>query len=958
MPSRANSLLSQAVRSMYSDTFNDVGDNRSESGISQSRGSLRSSFHDNSSFGSKAFLRPRLNSSIGPSAKARAKKKKDKHNSDRMSQSGSYLRDNTASILALRKESFKGKPSSSMTSKGTAESTNDISALVRWNSTLNGSTRNESQSQSQPVTSRSTNTPGSSKIKRIKKASRLLQEVPFTFVISRLHQRMASNTNKRDALIFLILVIMFCFATNTDTTVAYAGAQSVSQMFYQKFFPSQEKQMEHFRQRVGEMGLPPWVAVDKTFSEIYHSSEWLDFVQDVILKGLFTFLGPEDRRYNGTNTVPVGAVRFRTIRAAECTNQLQDQIYPKDGDHTEFSRDCWPTLAKGKGELTEDSICPDVRNPLKPEEPLYRYHKCKSYLGSTTKGHVTEYHCGGYSFDIPFSVNQSTLDLFINALRDASCPFVNTWSTRLVLIQFYVYVPSVNAFYQVRYRSEVTSSGWDSNRAEHNYLHAYTIKNSTSFLAYMSVVCLVFVVYMIMVVYNIVSHVRHGGKKTITFFTSPLVYVDVCICASAITFFVLRFMCMAKSITLFSTREFSYPFDVPYPEELERIYYYAAWKKAGGICLLLMSIRITRIFYLAKPLEAVMLTLNMFFSSFCIILVIYAVILVGFALAGWAMFSYSIPAFESIGRSLLTLMLSPFISPTFYPVTNTNSDAFFFYIFCFYTLVGMTIMYFASAVMSVSFTECASKNLLVYDNMWMKRHLRILINKFTARRVKDFFKTLFGFHNENKYLSEICTILQEYLDKQVKADMVGRNQNIAPRISVYSAMRTASTRAAAETAAKSSSSNSRPLLTSFENSGTASHNTAREEEHVSHRRINRDQYKMSYSQWSELLSSRLYKRCGGAEYFADVWRSIIEALRDYEQTPDQISSRENRAQTQDLTRQVMNSELIRIESLDRTISNLEKHITALLDIVQRHEAACDEKGEQDNDTVLVPDIVV
>lgn len=115
------------------------------------------------------------------------------------------------------------------------------------------------------------------------------QPIEVRLIRTQVRKRAEWNDTMRQFLLLIPLVFLVIFLVAFNTVAVRAGllvTESLRQLFIRTPFPSTQTALESFRQQK-QLGLLPSVPTDRLFEEIRTQTEWIDYVADVLLPGVF-----------------------------------------------------------------------------------------------------------------------------------------------------------------------------------------------------------------------------------------------------------------------------------------------------------------------------------------------------------------------------------------------------------------------------------------------------------------------------------------------------------------------------------------------------------------------------------------------------------------------------------------------------------------------------------------------
>ena len=297
--------------------------------------------------------------------------------------------------------------------------------------------------------------------------------LPYTFAAATLEdkvERAILGTDLRIYLVFVALFVVF-FILDRDVEASYYITQNMRGAVLGNEIP-------HFYNDDSGIGCVPSTTTslkwEKTFLDLANTWDWNVWVVTMALPSL---LGGSHFGASYSSNIILGGVRFRTLRVRSDSCSVNPDIIPAT---VVGNQKCYSGFSSGKeskGKIGGESLTylatfnPRDVSPVWGETPQYRTCGEQDPSGSwsppLTTGVVELYHCGGYTFEVPFMQNSTAgklenidVEKAVGIYRKWACKgFVDNSATRLVAMELFEYSPTHDTFLSVKVFFEVAAGG-------------------------------------------------------------------------------------------------------------------------------------------------------------------------------------------------------------------------------------------------------------------------------------------------------------------------------------------------------------------------------------------------------------------------------------------------------------------------------------------------------------------
>ncbi|KPA82242.1 hypothetical protein ABB37_03355 [Leptomonas pyrrhocoris] len=455
-------------------------------------------------------------------------------------------------------------------------------------------------------------------------------------------------------------------------------------------------------------------------------------------------------------SIYLGAMRVRTIRMKPHTAKLQRRLYPRDSQR--FPSDAWSLHHNREDEETTPVRCPSITltHPLtNASAPLYIYRAPAAndpYCVPTFRRFGT-YHCGGYTFDVPFRSSTWVAMQYRQAVRNVSCFFVDNWATRLIAIEFYTYTPDHDTFHSVKLYTEVLAGGSYHTDAVYRSFRVWTPAR-TGELVYVSFTCAYTVFYFACLLSRLRWQVRRFGWVAVLQDWSA--WMDLIVVTSvvlSVAYFyawsrVSRRIYANLAIPMVSS---SYP---SYLDSVQRLH--DQFNTTNALSVIVCFARLFFCRALFRPFTTLVTALDLSIPAMLSIAVLYMVMVIGYALVGHAVFGPIGEWFTNFGEALYAVLSYWYAVPLFVAPEEDVARQFTSFFFWSLTVgvLSVTVALYI-AVVSHSFARVRAVYGVTYDEPWSRRRLEAFWECCTWPRIKRFLRKMALLYPENEYLFRV-----------------------------------------------------------------------------------------------------------------------------------------------------------------------------------------------------------
>jgi hypothetical protein len=364
---------------------------------------------------------------------------------------------------------------------------------------------------------------------------------------------------------------------------------------------------------------------------------------------------------------PVGALRLRVqmVKENSCgvpKHRQETSRYPADVNLSVASvigsEDCFANDLNSNTEAKHPLRC-NLTDPLNPSSgaPLmYQYQACNSIaVGAYTTTELGRYHCGGYVVDIPFNLTCVDARRVLYQLTASSCPLIDASGaqTRFFALEYFAYVVSLDAYVSVKHIVEITAGGAWIPTDQFRGVSLFGSGRYPALLITLDFVFLIFVLYYVVVFFYDWRAAYRVDGRVMQHLCQFWVLLDAVNVGTYVSVFIIRWMWWGYSATI--TREL--PYASEYPLELETVLsIFSSMRYATTFNLLLTFIKLLKFVRISDRLAIITLAFEKAQMDMLSLVAIFVVVVLGYAVAGTALFGTQLADFASLDRSFSTLM--------------------------------------------------------------------------------------------------------------------------------------------------------------------------------------------------------------------------------------------------------------------------------------------------------------
>eukprot|EP00760_Papus_ankaliazontas_P030738 PhM_4_TR4995/c1_g6_i1/m.73172 len=454
--------------------------------------------------------------------------------------------------------------------------------------------------------------------------------VQYDFALKVIDYKIQSSVLTSDLRIYVIFLIMFCFF--------FLIGRDVNETYYMQAQIKAEIVDNEFAS----------LKLGKTYTGIANPGDWIDFVKTSLVIQLHdTTMG---------NNILLGAARFRTLRVTPSSCSINDYIIPESMPSQ--AQECFGKWSGGNEDIGQ------IRNRFN-QVTRWAYMSCGDISGgAVTTGDFAFYHCGGFTFDVPFWVQdnsgkyvrlsqEQTELLYTNpALGDP--PFVDSVATRFVMVEWFMYSPQLDKFMGVKLFTEAAPGGmWRPNFQ----LRSFTVWTSKDIGK--TVYDFIFFAFVLYYIYDFVGDIfryRRLHGKVLGYFFSVWNALELVNLSIFIIVFAFRWkwwdLCLNRDVKLDTIA-----YRQAYPGELDDIMtFYLQQVYFNSVNTILTFLKLLKFLRLNDRLNILTRTLSESQDSIIGVLFIFFLVVTAFAMTGHGLFGLGVWDFRSIDASYSTLM--------------------------------------------------------------------------------------------------------------------------------------------------------------------------------------------------------------------------------------------------------------------------------------------------------------
>ena len=546
----------------------------------------------------------------------------------------------------------------------------------------------------------------------------LKTQLPIDFLVHEMEQDVRDGYLVRELYIYVPFLILFLFFSLYQLPIeaTHWGLQALRDTVDTFEFPVQYAQNETLWLAI-QNNERPMIAPDKHFEDIANAGDWGDWLQKTT--GQLFHCGdlgkqPRPTTPNELNGMPipirgqhyfVGTMRLRTLRvrpdscAMSADVMVNPGLYPSRYNITDQS--CWASH-KEKHEETLSPRC-NFRNPIFPSQSMYEYKDCSQVPGTLTTTEQGVYHCGGYIVEIPFNASCAQAMEYVDLLTSEACPFVDDIATRFVVMEFFTYLPAHDTFYSVKMINEVTAGGGWIPTSQFRAFILFTSQRTAQaildffFLAFVLYYCVSFVMNL--------KEFYHDERSVLKYFLNFWTLLEAVNVVTYLTVFGLRWTWWSESVSVHK----QFPFGNAYPNLEQSLWVYSQMRYALAFNFILTFLKVLKYLKISQKLNVIAVTFDKSQSDVLGLLVIFVLVITGYAVAGTSLFGAQMWWFSSIDRSFSGLMFMIMGEMDYLGMKAVNPILAGLYFWSFLILSFFLLLNFIVAVVSEAFNQAGEQ---------------------------------------------------------------------------------------------------------------------------------------------------------------------------------------------------------------------------------------------------------
>eukprot|EP01012_Entosiphon_sulcatum_P007192 TRINITY_DN13597_c0_g1_i2.p1 TRINITY_DN13597_c0_g1~~TRINITY_DN13597_c0_g1_i2.p1 ORF type:complete len:1083 (+),score=292.91 TRINITY_DN13597_c0_g1_i2:83-3331(+) len=499
--------------------------------------------------------------------------------------------------------------------------------------------------------------------------------LPMKYVIKALDRRIQANSLLGDLVIYVPFLIMFIF-------------------FFLVGQPGQQEFLTLNALRA-ELQYRPWGGqlIHKAFNDIGNADDfwtWFDTVAIPVLWQRYT-PGAQVQTFKG-NQMLLGAVRLRTLQVPHDSCSVNTQLYP---DSRLLSRDCY-----GKYSYSRQR-----REPLPPSNITWR--SCSVVGGtftSATTSDVTGYNCGGYVVDLPFNLTLG--DALGKAAQLQATGFLDGLATRFVTVELFSYATQFDIFTSTKMYVQVTPSGDWVPSAQYRNFRMWT-RHDVGKTVYDCFFFLYVLAYMWWFFRDFLRDRKVYRKRPFRYFFKGWNILELINLVCFAVVFSFKFKWLRSS----QRSDFQLPGGSAYPRELESVLqHYSVVRYFNSVNTILTFLKLLKYLEMNSNFNVLTRTLEKCASGVFSLLVVFTVIIFGFAITGTSLFGTGMRDFRDLNSSfasLLMMLLGRFDYPSMRLELKWAAGIYFW---GFQVLGLFLYMNFLVAIISDAFSDVVNSN--------------------------------------------------------------------------------------------------------------------------------------------------------------------------------------------------------------------------------------------------------
>jgi hypothetical protein len=531
--------------------------------------------------------------------------------------------------------------------------------------------------------------------------------IPIQFVVDRLQLKLESGDLYLDMVIFVPFLIMFVFFILLNHAVEenFYVMEGMREQYEDTEFPRNNFKVDMFRNEMAN-GLRLWVELDKHYFDMGNQGDWGSWLMDTVIASTWNNL-PKNNSHSSLlpiratrgQSLLIGAMRFRTIRMRHRSCPVFSDIYPINTSHAYFPHVCYEVGFGSSGEETE-GFCQTIYDPrLSYNAPLYVYYPSGSVPGAPIIGQYGVYHSGGWIFQLAF--NDTYTDVFNvgGVVTPNFCSFADNWANRFTITEFFIYTPHTDYFHAIKYFTEVDAAGWWNNEF---YLKSFRVwsKRQMGTTVY-NVFFFCYVVYYIVMYFLGVVNAAHS-KELLKYLTEFWNFLEIASLAAFLVVFSFYFAWINRSVQ--SLPNLKFPFPPQYPPDLDALVT-MVWtvNTANVFTIILTFLRLLKYVRLSSYFGVISRTLAVAQQSIAGVIVLFALVVVSFGLAGWSLWGINLYDYHEPAYAMSAAMRALVGQSLYHDMREINQYLALMYFWAFQILGFYLLLNFIIAILADSF---------------------------------------------------------------------------------------------------------------------------------------------------------------------------------------------------------------------------------------------------------------
>ena len=477
-------------------------------------------------------------------------------------------------------------------------------------------------------------------------------------------------------------------------------------------------------------------------------------------------------------------------------------------------------------------------------------------------------------FEIPFNASCSTVKQY-GPILNGACPFVDTWSTRFAIVEWFVYTPQTDTFHSLKFYCEVLAGGFWLPEYWLTSFQIWTEKRMGETIY--EFVFLAFVIYYwVMFFYELVIWIKHdkGALAFIFEFWNLLEITNLC---TFMAVFILRWIWMTTSKS--NASHLKLPFASTYPPTLDRLMMlYTSQVYANSFNTILTFLKLLKYVRLNPRLNVLTMTISTCQQSIVGVLVLFVFIIVGYGITGWTLYGINIQGYRNLGVSMSTLLRMLVGDMDYEAMRNENRFLTPVFFWSFVILALFLLLNFLIAIISEAFAKISGKAFAQsFDEIFL-RYVQWVRAYFTPSNLKRIIVGKLTGHSESKYLKMALESLKKALEDEKQKLVTAQSLRFA-------------------------------------------NETGDEDEEVV--------VFMMRSDWKVWLDAEVYERLGD-HFFDYFWDEMMNDYDDAQKASEEVDKRQMLETVKDGVQKVVGEDIQEVRLLDQMLTALETEVSKIL----------------------------